>query len=48
MNRFDKENKCNSMTENKKRIQDENQTDTGTRNDKLLLHIGKYKEIILS
>lgn len=35
INGFDKENKCNSLTENKECIQEENQTVSKTRNDKL-------------
>lgn len=50
INGFDKENKCNSLTENKKGVQEENQTDSRTRNDKLgfiFFHFGKQKEISL-
>lgn len=35
INGLDKENKCNSLTENKECMQEENQTDSKTRNDKL-------------
>lgn len=35
INGLDKENKCNSLTEDKECIQEENQTDSKTRNDKL-------------
>lgn len=44
INGLDKENKCNSLTENKECIQEENQTDSKTRNDKLgvfFFHFGK-------